>query len=73
MKRKINGQWQNGNNGVLITYAPYDDPEIAIGIVIECGDTGVDCAPVAADIYNQYFSGSESSMDLPQEGNTLLK
>ena len=57
----------------LITYAPVNDPEIAIGIVIESGDTGVDCAPVAAEIYNQYFSGSESAMDLPQEGNTLLQ
>ena len=73
VKRKINGQWQNDYNAVLITYAPVNDPEIAIGIVIESGDTGVDCAPVAAEIYNQYFSGSESAMDLPQEGNTLLQ
>ena len=42
VKRKINGQWQNDYNAVLITYAPVNDPETAIGIVIESGDTGVE-------------------------------
>lgn len=71
--RTINGESKRANNGILITYAPANDPEIAIGIIIEGSTTGVDCAPVAVDLYNQYFSGSESSMDLPQEGNTLLR
>ncbi len=71
--RTINGESKRTNNGILITYAPAEDPEIAIGLVIEGSTTGVDCAPVAADIYNQYFSGTESSMDLPQENNTLLQ
>lgn len=71
--RTINGESKKTNNGILITYAPANDPEIAIGIVIEGSTTGVDGAPVAVDIYNQYFSGSESAMDLPQESNTLLK
>lgn len=71
--RTINGQSQKTNNGILITYAPANDPQIAIAVVIEGSTTGVDCAPVAVDLYNQYFSGSESTMDLPQQGNTLLK
>lgn len=71
--RTIDGVSKKTNNGILITYAPANDPEIAIGIVIEGSTTGVDGASIAADIYNQFFSGSESAMDLPQEGNTLLR
>lgn len=68
----VNGQRIKGDNATLITYAPADNPEIAIAIVIECGTTGVMCAPVAASIYNQYFSQSGKS-DKPQTANTLLK
>lgn len=71
IKKIINGQTIEGNNGFLITYAPYDDPEIAIAIVVETADKGSLCATIAADIYNYYFS--EKNTDSVQLYNTLLK
>ena len=54
------------DNGIFISYAPYDDPQIAICVVIEGGDSGNNVAPVVRDIYNAYFysrSGSDSVSD----------
>ena len=42
-------------NGVFICYAPADDPEIAIAVVIERGVWGSNAAPVARDIIDEYF------------------
>jgi penicillin-binding protein 2 len=47
------------NNGVFICFAPYDDPEIAISIVIEQGDAGSNLASTAVQILNYYFSADE--------------
>ena len=43
------------NNGVFICFAPYDEPEIAIGMVIEKGAAGAHLAPTAVNIINAYF------------------
>lgn len=69
---KINGKSVKGNNGTLITFAPADNPEIAIAFVIEGATSGTKAAPVATDIYNQYFS-QKGKADKPQSANTLLK
>lgn len=45
------------DNGLFISYAPYDAPEIAVCVVIEGGDSGNNVAPVVRDIYNYYFYG----------------
>lgn len=69
---KINGKSVKGNNGTLITFAPADNPEIAIAFVIEGATSGTKAAPIATDIYNQYFSQTGKA-DKPQSENTLLK
>lgn len=46
------------DNGLFISYAPFDDPEIAVCVVIEGGDSGNNVAPVVRDIYNYYFYGT---------------
>lgn len=54
------------DNGVFISYAPYDDPQIAVCVVIEGGDSGNNVAPVVRDIYNAYFysdNGTEDTED----------
>lgn len=52
-------QVPNGKeNGVIITYAPADNPEIAIAIVIEHAVAGAATAPCAAKIYDYYFNRS---------------
>ncbi len=46
------------DNGLFISYAPFDNPEIAVCVVIEGGDSGNNVAPVVRDIYNYYFYGT---------------
>ncbi len=60
------------NNGVFICYAPYEDPEIALAIVIEKGYAGSDMAGIARDVLDYYFSFKNSSVTLETE-NSLLK
>lgn len=60
------------NNGVFVCFAPYDDPEIAISIVIEKGGSGAALATAAVEILNAYFSEDEiGTMILPE--NQLLQ
>ena len=47
------------NNGVFVCFAPYDDPEIAVSIVIEQGESGSALASTAVNILNAYFSADE--------------
>lgn len=47
------------NNGVFVCFAPYDEPEIAIAIAIEHGNSGAALASTAVKILNAYFSEDE--------------
>lgn len=60
------------NNGVFVCYAPYDNPEIAIAVVIEKGRAGSAVGAIARDILDYYFSFKNSSTQLETE-NSLLK
>lgn len=44
------------DNGVFVCFAPYDNPKIALGMVIEKGGSGSAIASTAVQIINQYFS-----------------
>jgi len=59
-------------NGVFVAYAPYDDPEIAVAVVIEKGGAGSALATTAVDIINAYFSQEETGTAILSE-NTLLE
>lgn len=60
------------DHGVLIAYAPADDPEIAVAVVGECALHGSSVAPVARDIFDAYFQGEGEMESVPAE-NTLQK
>ena len=62
----------NTNNGVFVCFAPYDDPQIAVAVVIEKGGSGAALASTAVDIVNSYFSQEEIGAVVIGE-NTLLK
>ena len=47
------------DNGVFVCFAPYEKPEIAVGIVIEKGGSGGALASTAVEILNAYFSADE--------------
>lgn len=44
------------NNAVFIAYAPFDNPQIAVSVVLEHGVKGVNAAQVAKDIFDYYFN-----------------
>ncbi len=43
------------NDGVFICYAPADDPEIAIAVVVEKGGGGAGIMPAARLVLDEYF------------------
>ena len=58
-------------NGALIVYAPVEDPEIAIGIILENSGSGAAAAYLAKDILDAYFFDNSGSLQ-PEQAGTLL-
>ena len=54
------------NNGVFVAFAPYDNPEIAIALVLEKADAGAVLATTAVDIINAYFDREDTASILPE-------
>ncbi|MCD8020608.1 MAG: peptidase [Clostridiales bacterium] len=44
------------NHALFISYAPYDDPEITMTVVVPNGYTSYNAAEIARDIYKYYFN-----------------
>ena len=58
-------------NGVFVCFAPYDDPEIAVAIVIEKGGSGAALAQTAVGILNAYFTEDSSTAAVAGENELL--
>lgn len=69
--RKINDIMVTTNNGFLITYAPAENPQIAICIAAEGAGSGSSLAPIAAKVYDYYFN-EMGTFDEPQHEGELL-
>ena len=65
------GQVNSESNAVLVCFAPYDDPEIAVSVVVEHGGSGTDLAGIAAEILSYYFS-TGTTMESVDGENQLL-
>ena len=59
------------NNGVFVCFAPYEDPEIVISIVIEQGGAGAALASTAVEILNAYFTPDEIGTTVIGENQLL--
>lgn len=59
------------NNGVFVCFAPYEDPEIALAVVIEKGGSGSALASTAVNILNAYFTKDEIGTAIIGEGQLL--
>ena len=46
-------------HGVFVSFAPYDEPEIAVCVVGEYAGSGGSVAPVCVAIYNEYVGLNE--------------
>lgn len=60
------------NNAAFMCYAPYDDPQIAVAVVIEKGGSGKAIGKVARAVLDYYYEFSNGSTAVEGE-NTLLK
>ena len=63
---------QTDANAIFVCFAPYDDPEVALALVVERGGSGSELGAMAADILTYYFSVQETRDEAPQE-NTLVR
>lgn len=66
------GREDTNANAVFVCFAPYENPQIAISIVVERGGSGTELAAIAADIISYYFN-AEQARDIAQGENTLLR
>ena len=70
LEKTINGKKGIYTNGFLITFAPYDDPEICVALAVEGAYSGGSLAPIASSIYNYYYDNQVSigeDNDVPDE------
>ena len=51
------------NNALFVAFAPYENPKIAISVVVEHGAHGNYIAPVAREIFEEYFLNSFSEVE----------
>lgn len=58
-------------NGVFVCFAPFDEPEIAVAVVIEQGRSGSALASVAVEILNDYFAPGDIGIASVPEGALL--
>lgn len=58
-------------NTMMVAYGPVEDPQIAIGIVIEYGSSGSKAADLVADIFNAYFFEQSGTLTETQTGTLL--
>ena len=52
-------------------FAPYEDPEIAVAIVVEKGSSGASIAFIGREVMEAYFSIKESNKTIESEMSFL--
>ena len=66
---RVNGGIRN--NGFLITYAPYKNPEISIASAIELAGSGTSTAKITSSIIDYYYSNNSNEKKAVKEGTLL--
>jgi len=59
------------DDGIFVCYAPYENPEIAVVVIVEKGESGANAGRIARDILEAYFQTGAVSDDIQAE-NSLL-
>ena len=59
------------DNAAFVCWAPADDPEIAVAVYVEHGNTGGYYAQVALDIMEYYFDTKDAVQETKTENNLL--
>ncbi len=63
---------RGSSNGIYVGYAPYDNPQIAVAIVVQHGGSGGNASHIARDIFWQYFFGASNEAERAVYKNGLL-
>lgn len=63
LEKTINGQTGIYTNGFLITFAPYDDPEICVAVAVEGAYSGGSLASIPSAVYNYYYKNKTTVTD----------
>ena len=50
---------QRGNHALFTSYAPYDDPEITLTVVIPYAYTSTNATKAASDFYHYYYGSRD--------------
>lgn len=67
-KAKVNGRILEYLNSFMISYAPAENPEIAISVAVENFDSGTGTSKLVYDIYNAYFRSTAAAPAAKAEG-----
>lgn len=59
------------DNALFVAFAPFDEPEIAVAVVIEHGAVGRNAAYVARDIFDAYFKTADNTASNTKIGELL--
>ncbi len=54
-------------NGIFVAFAPYDNPEIAVCVVVEHGAHGNYVGAVAKAVFDEYFNDRTTSINVTKE------
>lgn len=71
VEKTINGGVYELNNGFIIGFAPFEDPEIAVAVAIEFAGMSAYLAPILAEIMSYYFT-EKNVTEAGKAENTLL-
>ena len=58
----VGSTYKHYTNATMIAYGPAEDPEIAIGIVVEYGGAGARTGQLVADIFNAYYAMKDGTL-----------
>ena len=64
----VGSTYKHYTNTTMIAYGPAEDPQIAIGIVVEYGGGGARAGNLVADIFNAWFAAQNGTLTV--EDNT---
>ena len=63
---------RGSDNAVFVAFAPYDNPQIAVAVVVEHGSHGSDIAIIARDIFDEYFLKEQTDQQPVTPSGELL-
>lgn len=62
---------KNRNNGFLITYAPYENPEISVASAIELAGSGTETAEITSEIIKYWYQNNTDAKGNQKVGTLL--